>query len=233
MQIGEWRPNLSSRAHQSKIRRGNSRKIVRNVELKSFVHTLTQLLTVTTVPNNTSKCKSGRGDKRLWHLEWKSHFIRTGGWEEVGAGALRRKSLNISVWPVGVWSGPPLYCKYFHLTYSLPDGFFPLEFWRHWFQWVIQRGIRIYFILKDHVTSSSAFKPVRRLQEKQWRPLMPVVTYTDRKQVDIRSVTASRRASHLAQHAKSTSLTLNLSSCYYLRKYRTMWYFQYEKRAAL
>lgn len=50
---------------------------------------------------------------------------------------------------------------HFPVIYLLPDGFFPLEFWRHWFKRVIQWRIRVYFILKDHVISSSVLKPVR------------------------------------------------------------------------
>lgn len=136
-----------------------------------------------------------------------------------------------SVVLTGLWPGFVLCCMYFHLTCSLPDSFFPLEFWRHGFQWVIEWRSRVYFILKDHMISSSALKPVRWLQEKQRRTLMSVLTYRDRKWESVRSVAASRRTCHLAQRTKSVAL--NPSPRYYLRSHHTMWHSQNKEKTAL
>lgn len=153
------------------------------------------------------------------------------GWKDVGTEGLRRKSLYIIVLPGRslIWG---LFSIVLPCDYLLPDGFFSLEFWRHWFKWVIQWRFRIYFILKDHMISSSVLKPIRWLQEKQWRPLMSILAYMDRRQVSMRSVTTSRIAVCSVQNAKSTSFTLTLSPHYHLTSYHLMWYFQCEKKNA-
>lgn len=92
----------------------------------------------------------------------------------------------------------------------LPDSFFAMEFWSHWFKRVIRWRIRIDFIFRVHTISFWLAWPKGRLQEKQGGILMSILIYMTRKQLNIGSIISLRQRVTLIKQSNRTPLPINL-----------------------
>lgn len=122
----------------------------------------------------------------------------------LGAGGYQEALTEIFVWSISGLC--PVLCLHLHVTSLLPDGFFPLELWRHWFKRVIRWRIWIYFILKGHMIHTLVLRTKGEFQEKPGRTLMSIFSYMIRKQLNIGSVTTLRITSTVGQHVSVTFL---------------------------
>ena len=90
----------------------------------------------------------------------------------------------------------------------LPDGFFPVEFWRHQFKRVIRWRIRIYFIFKGHVVSPLVLEPEGGFQEKPGRALVSISSCMNRRRLNIGSATTFPPSTNSLHRALIPALTI-------------------------